>query len=148
MERIKNLVSKSFSKFLIIGSFNTLVDIILYSILTDLVGLNIIYSNIISTSLTLIMSFYLNHYFVFNSEKKKLSTAWKFVIITLFNVWGIQSLIIYISNHELLKATLLINHRWTINLLAKLCGVTVSFMLNYLGYKYVFRLSKEKLFIG
>jgi putative flippase GtrA len=148
MERIKNLVSKSFSKFLIIGSFNTLVDIILYSILTDLVGLNIIYSNIISTSLTLIMSFYLNHYFVFNSEKKKLSTAWKFVIITLFNVWGIQSLIIYISNHELLKANLLINHRWTINLLAKLCGVTVSFMLNYLGYKYVFRLSKEKLFIG
>ncbi len=129
---------KGLIKFIGVGSINTVVDLIIFFILANLFGIYPPVASIISTGLTLILSFYLNHRFVFQSQKKKRSTAVYFVIITLFNVWVIQTTIIWFVVHNLQVIIFFNEHLWTLNLLAKLAGVSVSFVLNFIGYRYIF----------
>lgn len=129
---------KGFIKFLGVGSVNTVVDLILFFILANLFSIYAPVASIISTGLTLILSFYLNHKFVFQSQKKKRATAIYFVLITLFNVWVVQSSIIWVIVHGLENTEYFNSHLWTLNLLAKIAGVSVSFILNFIGYRYIF----------
>ncbi|HMH70437.1 MAG TPA: GtrA family protein [Candidatus Saccharimonadales bacterium] len=132
-----------FVKFLLVGSTNTLIDLTLYFFFSNIIGLNPIIANVLSTGITLCISFFLNHKFVFRSEKKKRSTAIQFVAVTLFNAWIVQSLIIAGVVHSLGNTPFFLSHIWTLNLLAKLCSVGVSFILNFLGYRYIFKMKES-----
>jgi len=132
-----------FVKFLLVGSFNTLLDITLYFLFSNIFDINPILANVFSTGITLCFSFLLNHKFVFRSQRKKRTTAVQFVAVTLFNAWVIQSLIIAGVVHSLGNTPFFLDHIWTLNLLAKVCSVGVSFILNFLGYRYIFKVKEE-----
>ncbi len=126
-------------KFMFVGGINTVVDFILYSFFANILAIYPPLASIISTGLTLILSFYLNHTFVFRSQKKKRLVATQFVLITLFNVWVIQSTVIAILIHVLSPVDFFSSHQWTLNTVAKIGGVCVSFILNFIGYRYIFK---------
>ena len=128
----------NFARFLLVGSLNTILDLILYFIFANLLSLYPVFASILSTGLTMCVSFFLNHHFVFRSNKKKSQTAVQFVSVTLFNVWVIQSAVIYLALHMFRNMDFFVHHHWTLNLFAKLCGVGVSFILNFLMYRYIF----------
>lgn len=129
-----------FLKFIIVGSFNTFLDISIFSVFTSLIGINAIFANIISTSVTMIVSFFLNSKIVFKSERRNLKVMLSFFAITLFNGWIIQSSIIYIVLNSLKGPLICLSeYNWLFNLFAKVCGVSVSLILNFLGYKYIFK---------
>lgn len=133
-----------FSKFLLVGCLNTLIDFILFFIFANLVGLHAVQASIISTGITMCVSFYLNHRFVFRSAKKKRHTAIQFLSVTIFNVWVVQSSVIYVVVHALQNNSFFMSHLWTLNLTAKLFGVGVSFILNFIMYRYIFRQVKQE----
>ena len=146
---ITNVISfakshRGFTKFLGVGSINTAVDFVLFFIFANLLSIFAPLASVLSTGITLVLSFFLNHHFVFRSQKKRRSTAVQFILITLFNVWLIQSAIIWGVVHSIGNLAYFESHEWTLNLLAKLCGVSVSFVLNFLGYRYIFRLNNKE----
>lgn len=126
-------------RFLFIGLVNTGVDLVLFTIFANLLSINPIIASILSTGITLCLSFLLNHYFVFRSTKRKRQTAALFVLVTLFNVWVIQSAIIWLVLTIFAPIEFFQTHQWTFNVFAKICGVGVSMVLNYLGYRTIFK---------
>ncbi len=133
-----------FSRFFVVGVLNTGLDLTLYFIFADALSIYPVVASLLSTGITMCLSFYLNHTFVFKSTKDKRSTAIRFVPATLFNVWGVQSLVIYIIVHGLASSHFGISHKWIFNVIAKLCGVGISFILNFIMYRYIFRDKKTK----
>lgn len=129
----------SLLRFLFTGSINTLLDLFLYAIFANIIGIHPVISSIISTGITLCFSYFMNHYFVFRSGKRKRQTAVWFVIVTLINVWVIQSSIIWLILHLFGSIEFFQNHLWTFNMFAKLGGVAISTVLNYIGYRKIFR---------
>lgn len=129
----------SIVRFAFIGSINTLIDLILFGIFANILNIHPILSSVLSTGITLCFSFLMNHYFVFKSDKRKRQTAIQFVMITLLNVWVIQSSIIWLVLHAFSSIQFFDSHQWTFNMFAKLCGVSVSMILNYVGYRAIFK---------
>jgi putative flippase GtrA len=133
----------SLMRFLFTGGLNTIIDFTLFAIIANILGVHPVIASIISTGLTLIFSYFMNHYFVFRSQKRRRQTAVKFLAITLFNVWVVQSAIIFLVIHGLDFLEFFQTHQWTFNMFAKLCGVAVSMVLNYIGYKIIFNEKKD-----
>lgn len=138
MLKLKKHINTHFHRFLLVGSFNTLLDLALFFLLANLLDVHPVISSFFSTSITMLISFQLNHSFVFNSQKSRMSTIGQFLITTAFNVWLIQSLVISIVISLLHNFPLFYGHEWSINLSAKLLGVTASFILNFLVYRTIF----------
>jgi len=130
-----------FLRFFMIGSLNTALDLVLFFIFANLFAIYAVYASLISTSLVMILSFFLNNTFVFRSSKKKRETVVQFMAITLFNVWIIQSIIIALVI-KYLSIDFLLNHRWFLNIIAKLLAVSLSFILNFVEYRYIFHQKK------
>lgn len=90
-----------FSRFFLVGIFNTLFD---FSILNALVfgfGMQKISANIVSTSLSMSISYLLNHRFVFREDgKKNVRQFVLFIIITAFGLYVLQSATIYFLAHS------------------------------------------------
>ncbi len=129
-------------RFIFTGGLNTLIDFTLFAIIANLLSVNPIIASIISTGITLIFSYFMNHYFVFRSQRKRRQTAIQFLAVTLFNVWVIQSAIIFLVMHTFGFVEFFQTHMWTFNMFAKLCGVCVSMVFNYFGYKMIFNEKK------
>lgn len=143
-EKIKSFLATRvhFSRFLAVGLFNTALDLVLFFLIANVLRFAAVPANLVSTGITMVISFHLNHSFVFSSDKTKKGTFLQFVAITLINVWLIQSIIIT-SVLSLTPYIHIDKHQWTVNLLAKLCGVGISFVLNFLMYRYIFQSSKQ-----
>lgn len=143
--QVKNSILKrrGFIKFLGVGGLNTIVDFLLYSLIANLFLVYPPFASIISTGLTLILSFFLNHHFVFRSSKRRRTVAVQFILITLFNVWFIQTAVITFLVHNLDTLPYFVDHQWTLNSVAKIGGICVSFILNFLGYRYIFNDRKK-----
>ena len=134
-----------FSRFLFIGSLNTVIDFGLFFILADLCAIQPVIASIISSGITMCVSFYLNHTFVFRSAKKRRQTLVQFFAVTLCTVWGAQSAVIALVTHALGTVPLFIKHVWIFKLFAKLCGVVVSFVLNFTIYRYIFHEKEQAM---
>lgn len=118
-------------KFVFVGTFNTLLDFLIYGTLANLFHVPQILANIISTSFCTAISFILNYRFVWKSKKSKLETAPGFLAVSLFSAWFIQSLALN-GTLAILGVTPLTN------LIAKACGSLCGMITNYFGYKLVF----------
>ncbi len=125
-------------RFLIIGLLNTALDFLLFFIFADLLSIYPVISSIFSTGIVMCLSFYLNHNFVFKSKKNKKNTFIQFFIVSIFNVWIVQSVIIYLSLQIFKNFIFFLDHSWTLNMFSKLCGISFSFVLNFLMYRYIF----------
>lgn len=136
LTRIRNwgLVQKHWTllKFVLVGGTNTLLDFVIYGILANAVSLPAIAANTISTSICMVVSFFLNYQFVWESKKSRLETAPRFLLMSLFSAWIVQNGIIWI-------VTLIAGDGAMINLGAKILGIVGGTASNYFGYKWTFK---------
>lgn len=133
-EKLKKLNAKHGEKirFVLVGGFNTLLDFCVFGLLANIIGVDKVVSNIISTTICITVSFILNYKFVWKSEKSIKTTAVGFLAVSLFSAWVVQSLVI-------LGVTALFGETGFIKLVAKLCGCIAGMTTNYFGYKIVFK---------
>lgn len=136
MKKLQLFFKNQKIKFATIGAFNTALDFtILFSL--KALGINIAFSNIVSTGITFILSFILNKKITFNSTNKTKQESIKeflsFTIITLFGLWVIQTLVIYIIT-SILSNILISNITLFI---AKIIATIFSLIWNFVLYKKV-----------
>lgn len=130
----KILQNKQLLRFGLVGLTATVIDFgLLFSLKNA--GLPVISANIISTLLAFVFSFSANRKFTFRSTSKKLARQIsRFIIVTLFGLWILQSIVIvaadpFISN--------LIDDQSLKLVIAKLLATIVSMTWNYIMYARV-----------
>ena len=133
-EKLKKLNAKHGEKirFLVVGGFNTVLDFAIFGVLANIVGIDKVVANIISTAICVTISFILNYKFVWKSEKSIAATAVGFLVVSLFSAWVVQSLVIT-------GVTAVIGESSFAKLFAKACGSGTGMITNYFGYKFVFK---------
>lgn len=136
MKKLQLFFKNQKIKFATIGAFNTALDFaILFSL--KALGINVAFSNIVSTGVTFIISFILNKKITFNSTNKtkqeNIKEFLSFTIITLFGLWAIQTLVIYIIT-SILSNILISNITLFI---AKIIATIFSLIWNFVLYKKV-----------
>lgn len=129
-------------RFVIVGGINTAIDFIILFSLFNLLGLPWFFSNIISTSVALCFSFYANKTFTFrHTGKNTKNKIIIFLAITLFGIWGLQTIII-----ALVKSTLgpfIVNDN-IILAIGKIAATCVTLVWNYMMYRrFVFKSEPE-----
>lgn len=144
---MKNFIKKyqEIISFAFFGVLTTLVNWISYAALT-FIGLNINLSNVLAWVIAVIFAFVVNKLFVFKDKSKDIKTLIKsFLAFILFRLFAG---IIEIVGLPLL---LLLNFNFALfgieGFLAKIIISAISFVLNYLGGKLIWRTSlgrKEK----
>ena len=94
-------------------------------------------SNIVSTSICIVISFYLNSKYVWKTKKSVSETAPGFLVVSLFSAWIVQSIAI--------NAVIGIwGDSALISAIAKLCGSACGMISNYFGYKVIFSVDFKK----
>lgn len=89
------------SRFLAVGAFNTIIDFSLLNVLVFGAGINKIVANSASTTTTMLLSYLLNHRFVFGSKRpKQFRQLMLFVAITAFGLLIIQNGLIHVLYHQ------------------------------------------------
>lgn len=136
MKKLQSFFKNQKIKFATIGALNTALDFaILFSL--KALGINVAFSNIVSTGVTFILSFILNKKITFNSTNKtkqeNIKEFLSFTIITLFGLWVIQTLVIYIIT-SILSNILISNITLFI---AKIIATIFSLIWNFVLYKKV-----------
>ncbi len=124
-------------KFVLTGGLNTVIDFILYNLMANFIGTAPVIANIISTSICIAISFYINSRFVWKTKKGMRETAPGFLAVSLFSAWIVQSIAISVflgiwGDSTLVKA------------LSKLFGSACGMVTNYFGYKIVFSVDFKK----
>jgi putative flippase GtrA len=127
----------AFLRYLLVGVFNTLLDLGLFTLFAVVVGLHPLVANILSTSITLCVSYLLNRVFVFRTARSVQRTVVQFVAVTLISGLVVQSAVIWTVIH--LGALIVpdLSHD-VLAPLAKICAMGVGMGSNYLGYRWLF----------
>lgn len=125
---------RKIGRFALVGGINTLLDFGILLILTS-VGLPKVAANTCSTGIAFIFSFFANKKFTFQSKNTDVRReVILFITVTLFGLWGLQNLIIWLVTPLLLT---LLHHEQSALLLAKLVATGVSLVWNYIMYDRV-----------
>ena len=129
-------------RFALVGGINTLIDFGLLFAFSSLWGIPRGFSNILSTSVAFIFSFFANKRYTFKSTDKDniVREMILFTVVTLFGLWIIQSLIIhflapFIASFGLFDELSLF--------VAKLVATVASLIWNYILYSKVVFKSKS-----
>lgn len=131
------MTSVTFVRYLLVGASNTLLDLGLFILLAVAIQVPALVANIISTSITVGVSYVLNRLFVFRSQRSVQSTLLQFVAVTLVSGLVVQSVAIWAvlvlgsAADPSLSSTALAP-------LAKVCAMGVGMCCNYLGYRWLF----------
>ncbi len=136
---MKELLRKNAEKirYLFVGGFNTLLDFALLFGLVAL-GLDKIPANYISTTIAMVISFFLNKDFTFKVEGKATRKQFAlFLIVTAIGLWVIQPIVILISTAFLDGSGM---NESVILFIAKVIATIASLIWNFLLYsKLVFK---------
>jgi putative flippase GtrA len=136
-------------KFGIVGVLNTLIDFILYNLLSSKIGLTLVQSNIISTTVAMMFSFMANKNLVFKKTNGSVAVqAAVFFATTAFGLYVLQSgTIILLTDiwlwpvHTLVGLAHLLtvtgHDEFIIKNGAKAAATLVSLTWNYIMYKKV-----------
>jgi putative flippase GtrA len=127
----------AFLRYLLVGVFNTLLDFGLFSLFAVVAGIHPLVANILSTSITLCVSYLLNRVFVFRTVRSVQRTVVQFVAVTLISGLVVQSAVIWtvMSLGALIVPDLSYD---VLAPLAKICAMGVGMGSNYLGYRWLF----------
>ncbi len=118
-------------RFIIVGGANTAIDFAILFLLVNL-GVNKIVANFVSTGVALIFSFFVNKSFTFkNTDKNAKKQFAIFLAVTLFGLWVIQPIVIWVS--EMILDPYIANENITL-FIAKLIATVASLVWNYLFY--------------
>lgn len=127
----------SFLRYLLVGGFNALLDLGLFTLGAVVIGLHPLVANIVSTSITLCVSYLLNRVFVFRTTRSIQRTVVQFVTVTLISGLLVQSGVIWVV---LRLGGLVVPNLPpdVLEPLAKICAMGVGMGSNYLGYRWLF----------
>lgn len=139
LQKLKN--NSKLGRFVNVGLLNTLLDFVLLNILL-LIGFALLSSNIISVTISMLFSFYLNYRYVFRVKKNNLTrTFGSFIVVTAIGLYIIQTLAILGLSSVVAQSAYLssLSMILTSNLI-KVCATVASATWNYLVYdKLVFK---------
>lgn len=136
-------------RFGLVGIINTLVDFTILNVLVFVVGLDKLPANIVSVSCAMLVSYALNHSFVFRSDDQEHAKRFvPFAVITMFGLFVIQNVVIYVMVHAVtLPAELLYNIQNALGMdfskefitlnTAKVAATAATMIWNYTMYKQV-----------
>jgi putative flippase GtrA len=141
--------------FALVGVANTVLDFAVYNILTSsLVGWPRIPANVVSTTVAMTFSFFVNLLWVFSPQRRLVPRrAFRFIWVTCCALYGVQNIVIWLTSNvwsgpfDQLAAecqqllALGAGHEDLIaRNLVKTLATAASMMWNYLWYRfYVFR---------
>ncbi len=121
-------------RFGLVGGANTALDFGLLFLFKSL-GLPVITSNIISTSVAFCFSFFANKKYTFKTTDRNVKReVVLFIIVTLFGLWVLQTLVIKAVTALMVPSGLAPD---IILLVAKLVATVVSLVWNYVLYSLV-----------
>lgn len=153
----KKLWESKVTRFATVGVFNTLFDLSMLNFLAFVVHLPYLVANLISASISMTVSYFLNHHIVFrHKEEHSLKKFVYFFAITGTGILAIQSIVIYVvmqiltphynTVNQLIHDTHLEQfsvHAFDLNI-AKIIAVLVTMTWNFLLYRFlVFKHSEE-----
>lgn len=118
-------------RFAAVGVANTVIDIALFMLLHDRIGIT--GANFVSTSAGMTFSFVVNGLFTFRSDRLTLRHAVLFLATTGLTMWLVQPLVI----HGLLGALDGLADGERLVLAVKVLAIGVSFVLNFAAYRWV-----------
>lgn len=125
---------KQLFRFGIVGGINTAIDFGLLFLLSAF-GLSHIFANSISTTTAFIFSFFANKKFTFKTTDTNIKREIAlFIIVTLFGLWVLQNLVIWLITPMLSR---FISSSNLVLFVAKILATCVSLVWNYLLYDRV-----------
>lgn len=146
---LKKLWEMKLTRFATVGVFNTLFDISILNTLVFLVHVPYVAANLVSASVSMSVSYFLNHHVVFrHKESHSVKKFAHFFAVTGLGILGIQSLVIYAVTHLLAPhghAVASVIHALHIGLsarafelnIAKICAVLTAMTWNFTIYHLV-----------
>lgn len=131
-------IGGSFPRYLVVGVFTSLLDFTLFTTLSVPIGLPPVLSNVVSTTITICVSYLINQRWVFRSRSSTWATFFSFASVSLVTglliqtglIWGL----VHLGNSLFPGAGVAL-----INPAAKILSMGVGAMCNYLGYRFVFK---------
>lgn len=124
-------------RYLLTGGFTSLLDFSGYGLLTLVAGLNEVVANVLSTSITMLVSFAITSSFVFQTGRPRARTFLPFIGFTVFAAFVVQSLVI-VGVLSLADGLAITQFDDAISLGAKICAMGVGAVANFVGYRFVF----------
>lgn len=118
-------------RFAAVGVANTVIDIVLFMLLHDRIG--ILAANFVSTSAGMTFSFVVNGLFTFRADRLTLRHAVLFLATTGLTMWVVQPVVI----HGLLAGLDGLADGDRLVLVVKVLAIGVSFVLNFAAYRWV-----------
>jgi len=119
-------------RYMMVGGVNVVADFVIFALLANVLGVFALAANLVATGIVVVMSFFLNFSFVWESKKSRRETAPKFVAVSLFSAWVVQSA-------ALLIVLSVAGDNDSTRLIGKVAGILAGTVSNYLGYKHIFR---------
>lgn len=147
---LKQKVTGEVGRFGLVGILNTMLDIVLVNVLTQLVGMDLVLAGIISGTVAMINSFIFNQRFTFKVKKVTPVQTLYFFAITMFGLYVIRPLILqfftkqWLSPGELVYSVtsalhLPFSHSFDVNNFALGVAIVVVLGYNFAMYrKFVF----------
>ena len=152
MSTAKTNHKKQASLFAVVGVFNTLLDFTILNVLSLGFGFYVLVANVVSTSVAMVISFFLNKRFVFKRDTAAVHKQFiLFIGITAFGLYVIQNILIEVfANRWLLPVEIAHDITQALSLPftsdfvringAKAIATVASMVWNYVMYdKYVFK---------
>jgi putative flippase GtrA len=142
----------SVARFGLVGILNTLVDFVIFNILTNKrIGLGKIPANLISTSVAMVVSFSLNRGFVFKATGGNVFVqGLEFFVVTAFGLYVLQNLVIWFlldvwewpvelawKVAQLTRLDKALSHEFVRKNSAKAAATLVSLTWNYLMFSFI-----------
>lgn len=129
--------SRSLDRYVLVGLFNSALDVVLFSLLTLAVGLVPVVSNVISTVLVMTVSFFINRLWVFRSSARGLDAFARFAAVTLVSGWVVQStvIVVFLALTDWLAPSLAAE---ILTPTAKVVAMGVGMVFNFVGYRWLF----------
>lgn len=132
------LHGSSLWRYLVVGVGTSLLDFSLFTLLSVPLGWHTVVSNVISTIVTVCVSYLINQTFVFKSSGPTWASFFSFAGLTLVTGLVLQSAIVW-TLVEVATAVAGALGQGLIRPSAKVVAMVVGATCNYLGYRWLFR---------
>ena len=132
-EKMKQIYHKykEIIKYIIFGGFTTIINIITYLILTKIIKLDLLISNVLAWFISVLFAYITNRIFVFNSQNKKVKSI--LIEISTFYVAMIASLVCC----DILLFNIMIKVLHINDITTKLILQIIVIIMNYILSKFI-----------
>lgn len=124
-------------RYVLVGGFNSLLDLGLFTLFAIPLGLQPLVANVLSTTITLCVSYLINRFWVFRSDANWARSAVSFVVVTLTSGLVIQSGVIWLVLRAAEALAPGLSYA-VVAPVAKVLAMGVGMITNYLGYRWLF----------